>query len=101
MNEYERLSRQAEKYKKQYPPGTRIELIGMEDSFGPVPSGTRGTVKVVDDIGQLHMHWDNGRSLAVVPGVDSFRKLSPEEIEAENQSVSEMEDADHSMTMGM
>ena len=101
MNEYERLSRQAEQYKKQYPPGTRIELIGMKDPFAPVPSGTRGTVKVVDDIGQLHMHWDNGRSLAVVPGEDSFRKLTPEEIEAENQSVSETEDADHSMTMGM
>ena len=101
MNEYERLSRQAERYKKQYPPGTRIELIEMEDSLAPVPSGTRGTVKVVDDIGQLHMHWDNGRSLAVVPGEDSFRKLTPEEVEAENQSVSETEDANHSMTMGM
>lgn len=46
MNEYERLSRQAEQYKKQYPPGTRIELIGMEDPFAPVPFGTRGTEMV-------------------------------------------------------
>lgn len=84
MNEYDRLSRQAKRIKETYPPGTRIELISMEDPFAPIPSGTRGTVKVVDDIGQLHMHWDNGRSLAVVPGEDSFRKLTPEEIEAEN-----------------
>lgn len=84
MNEYDRLSRQAKRIKETYPPGTRIELISMEDPFAPIPSGTRGTVKVVDDIGQLHMHWDNGRSLAVVPDEDSFRKLTPEEIEAEN-----------------
>lgn len=101
MNEYERLSRQAEHYKKQYPPGTRIELIEMEDPFAPVPSGTRGTVKSVDDIGQLHMHWDNGRSLAVVPREDSFRKLTLEEAEAENQSASETEDAVQGMTMEM
>ena len=37
--------------RKQYPPGTRIQLIEMEDPFAPVPSGTRGTVKMVDDIG--------------------------------------------------
>ncbi len=84
MNEYDRLSRQAKRNKETYPPGTRIELISMEDPFAPIPSGIRGTVKVVDDIGQLHMYWDNGRSLAVVPGEDSFRKLTPEEIEAEN-----------------
>ena len=83
MNEYERLSRQAKRIKEQYPPGTRIMLNSMSDPFAPVPSGTRGTVKVVDDIGQLHMSWDNGRSLAVIPGEDSFRKLTPEEIEAE------------------
>ena len=51
MNKYEQLSRQAERYKKQYPPGTRIQLIEMEDPFAPVPSGTSGTVKMVDDIG--------------------------------------------------
>ena len=64
----------------EYPQGTRIELNFMDDPFHPVPSGTRGTVKHVDDQGQLHMLWDNGRTLAVVPGVDSFRKLTQDEI---------------------
>lgn len=91
MNEFERMRRQAERIKENYPPGTRIELISMEDPFAPIPSGMRGTVKVVDDMGQLHMHWDNGRSLAVVPGEDSFRKLTQEEIEAETQAVTEDE----------
>lgn len=66
-----------------FPPGTRIELSHMDDPYAPVPPGTRGTVQVVDDAGQIHMNWDNGRSLAVIPGVDSLRKLSPEEVAQE------------------
>jgi len=91
MNEYEKLSRQAERMKENYPSGTRIVLISMEDPFAPVPSGMRGTVNFIDDIGQIHMHWDNGRSLAIVPGEDVFRKLSPEEVETEKSSKLESE----------
>ena len=49
------------------------------------------------------MHWDNGRSLAVVPGEDSFRKLTSEEIEAENKTESqdETQAEDNGMTMRM
>ena len=76
MNEWERLSRQAQRYKESYPPGTRVMLLSMEDPWAPVPSGTRGTVEVVDDIGQLHMKWDNGRSLALIEGADEFEVIS-------------------------
>lgn len=61
--------------KQHYPKGTRIELISMNDPFAPVPSGTKGTVECVDDMGQIHMKWDNGRTLALIPGEDSFRKI--------------------------
>ena len=105
LNEYERQRRIAESTKKLYPPGTRIELISMKDPYAPVPAGTRGTVKFVDSMGTIFPEWDNGRSLGVVPGEDSFRKLTQEEIEAENQSSSEVEDEtpdeDSGMTMGM
>lgn len=37
--------------KTMYPQGTRIELIHMDDSYAPVPSGTKGTVEFVDDMG--------------------------------------------------
>lgn len=79
MNEYERQRRIAESTKKLYPPGTRIELISMKDPYAPVPAGTRGTVKFVDSMGTIFPEWDNGRSLGVVPGEDSFRKLTQEE----------------------
>ena len=62
-----------------YPPGTRVELIHMEDNWA-VPPGTRGTVEHVDDAGQIHMKWDNGRTLAIVPQVDKFRKLTQQEL---------------------
>ena len=39
----------------------------------------------MDDAGQIHMAWDNGRTLAVIPGVDTFRKLTPQEIAEEQQ----------------
>ena len=70
MNEWERLHQQAKRYQTEYPPGTRIMLLSMGRDPNPVEDQTRGTVKVVDDIGTLHCSFDNGRSLGVVPGED-------------------------------
>ncbi len=92
MSKFDRQRRLAESVKEMYPPGTRIELICMNDPYSPVPSGTRGTVRAVDDMGTIFPDWDNGRSLGVVPGEDVFRKLSREEIEAENQYSSAVEE---------
>lgn len=85
MNDWERLHRQAERYKQSYPPGTRVMLLNMNDPYSPVESGMRGTVQSVDDIGQLLMKWDNGRALSLIPGEDSFRRLTQEEIDRELQ----------------
>lgn len=99
MNEWEKLTKEAERYKKEYPPGTRIELQNMADPLAPVPSGTRGSVELVDDIGQIHMHWDNGRSLALVPQEDSFRKLTAEELAEEQMPVKQTAEGMHTMEM--
>ena len=88
MNEWDRLHRQAERYKMSYPPGTRIMLLSMGDDPRPIAENTRGTVDFVDDIGTVHCTFDNGRSLGMVPGEDSFRKLTEEEL-AEEQVHSE------------
>lgn len=58
-----------------YPPGTRIRLLNMSDDPNPVSAGSCGTVMAVDDAGQLLMQWDNGRSLSLLPGVDSFEVI--------------------------
>ena len=88
MNEWERDRRKAERYKQMYPKGTRIELIQMGDDPRPVPPGTRGTVAFVDDMGQIGMHWDNGSSLSLIPGEDSFRVINQEEIASEKNAAS-------------
>ena len=84
MNNRELTSREVVEIQSNYPLGTRILLNHMEDQWA-VPPGTRGTVEYVDDAGQIHPKWDNGRTLAIVPQVDNFRKLTEQEILEEQQ----------------
>ena len=65
-----------ERVRRQYPSGTRVELVRMDDIQAP-PAGTFGTVLGVDDTGSLLMKWDNGSGLNVVYGEDIVRKISP------------------------
>ena len=62
--------------REQYPPGTRIRLNSMDDPYAPILPGTEGEVDFVDDKGQIFMKWDNGRTLPLIPGEDSFTVLS-------------------------
>ena len=73
-----------------YPPGTRLELISMDDPQA-IPPGTRGTVERVNSYGDIEMSWDNGRTLSLIPGEDSFRKLTMEELEAEQELTAEQD----------
>lgn len=63
-----------ENLRKQYPTGTRVKLTHMDDVQAP-PYGTEGTVIGVDDIGSIHVQWDNGSTLAVVYGEDRCEKV--------------------------
>ncbi len=63
-----------ERIRREYPAGTRVELVRMDDVQAP-PAGTTGTVKGVDDTGSLLMRWDNGSGLNVVYGEDIVRKV--------------------------
>lgn len=65
--------RKLEWLRKQYPKGTEV-CLGFMDEQG-MPSGLKGRVNHVDDAGQIHVSWENGRSLALIPGVDSFHKI--------------------------
>jgi len=62
--------------REEYPAGTRVELISMDDSYNKkLKPGCKGTVLCVDDIGTIHVSWDCGSSLGVVFGEDSCRKV--------------------------
>lgn len=105
MNKFEAEKRFTERIKETYPPGTRLVLLSMDDPYALIPSGTKGTVVHVDDQAQIHMKWDNGRTLAIVPGEDSFRKLTERELAEEQQAAAEEKnngmDEDNAPVMGM
>lgn len=63
-----------ERIRRDYPAGTRVELVRMDDAQAPL-TGTLGTVLGVDDTGSLLMRWDNGSGLNVVYGEDLVRKV--------------------------
>jgi hypothetical protein len=55
--------------------GKRVRLISMNDPF-PIPTGTEGVIKHVDDLNQYHVNWDNGSVLALIPEEDGFEILN-------------------------
>ncbi len=61
--------------REKYPTGTMIRLILMNDEQSP-PVGTVGEVQLVDDAGSVHVHWQNGSSLAIIPDVDVVEILT-------------------------
>ena len=63
-----------ERIRSEYPAGTRVELVRMDDPQAP-PVGTNGTVLGVDDIGSIMVAWDNGCGLSVAFGEDLCQKV--------------------------
>jgi len=53
--------------------GKRIELISTSDPYTNLRPGDRGTIDFVDDMGTIHVTWDNGSTLGLVPGEDQYR----------------------------
>ena len=60
---------------KEAKEGMRVELISMSDDPNPVPAGTKGTISFIDGMGTIHVEWDNGRVLGIIPGVDRYRLI--------------------------
>ncbi len=67
--------KQIERLRQEYPVGTRVELVEMNDPYSRLEVGDKGTVTGVDDIGTIHVNWDNGSSLGIAFGEDSCRKV--------------------------
>ena len=62
--------------KEQYKPGTRVELISMDDPYCRIMPGEKGTVRLVDDIGTIHVNWDCGIGLGMVYREDNCKVIS-------------------------
>lgn len=63
-----------EALRQEFPKGTRVELVQMDDPQAP-PIGTKGTVRGVDDMGSIMVRWDTGSGLSVAYGEDICRKI--------------------------
>ena len=65
---------QLKQLREQYPVGTRVELIHMDDPYNrKLVPGCQGTVRWVDDMGTIHVSWDCGSSLGLIPGEDAWK----------------------------
>lgn len=61
----------------------RVRLLHCADAYSPNPSGLEGTVSFIDDTGTVHVQWDNGSTLGLVPGVDRWEDLEHQLAEEE------------------
>ena len=52
--------------------GMRIRMVSMIDDPNPIQNGEEGTIRLVDGMGVIHVNWDNGRTLGVIPGADQY-----------------------------
>lgn len=60
---------------ENYPKGSRIELLSMNDPYTNLLPGDQGTVTDIDDTGTIFVSWDRGSSLGLVFGIDHYRKV--------------------------
>ena len=58
-----------------YKPGVRVVVLKMDDPW-PIEAGTQGPVDHVDDIGTIHVKFDNGRFIGLIPDMDAFEIVS-------------------------
>ena len=53
--------------------GDRIELISTTDAFTKLKKGDKGTVGFIDSLGTVHVDWDNGNRLGLIPSEDKWK----------------------------
>ena len=68
-----------ERLRKEYPKGTRVELVHMDDPFTKLVPGDKGTVNHVDDAGTIFVSWDCGSGLGVAYDEDKIKKIKEED----------------------
>ena len=56
--------------------GLRIRCVHMYDP-SPVEPNSLGTITYIDDMGTIHVKWDSGRTLGIVPEEDNFEIINP------------------------
>jgi hypothetical protein len=55
--------------------GQRVKLLYTSDPYTRLRSGEEGTVSFVDDEGTVHVDWDCGSSLGLIPREDGWEVI--------------------------
>lgn len=69
------MNKDLDSLRSEFQRGMRVKLIHMDDMQAPV-SGTLGTIRGVDDLGNILMAWDSGSTLSLIFGEDEFEIVS-------------------------
>ena len=59
-----------------YQRGDRVALDYTSDPYTRLRPGDTGTVRRIDARGTVHIAWDNGAALGMVPGEDRFHRIA-------------------------
>ena len=65
--------------KKEFPAGTRVKCVHINDPWSPIYPGEEGVVEHVDDVGTIHIRWDNGRRFGAALGEDKVAVINGKE----------------------
>lgn len=67
-------TQQLKKLKENYPAGSVVKLLAMDDLQAP-PAGTIGIIKGVDDLGNILVNWETGSRLSLIYGQDKWEVI--------------------------
>jgi len=56
--------------------GRRVRLLSCADPYTTLTPGTEGVISFVDDVGTVHVKWDNGSSLGLIAGEDRWEYVN-------------------------
>ena len=73
------MRKEIERLRKKYPEGTNVRLFSMTGE-PQMQEGLMGTVRFVDDIGSIHVNWENGSTLALIPDEDDFEIVREQQV---------------------
>jgi hypothetical protein len=53
-------------------PGALVRLVSTTDPHTRIVPGSSGTVEHMDDAGTVHVRWEDGSTLGLIPGEDEW-----------------------------
>ena len=67
------------KQRLQYLIGKRVVFMRSSDPYTKLVWGDEGIVNSVDDLGTVHINWDNGSTLGMITSEGDLFQLAPSE----------------------